>query len=967
MIRNIKNAAKFIPTLARELLLREQSAPERSQDRYLGGYLGGYLQNTIIFMPTARSALALEREIFIQNSLLHAKADMPVIVPTIIPLGNLAEHIPKLAMRLGFDLDEILPLKLCSFHQRLGYLSAIYDMLVADASDNMPGRSFRIALEIQRVLDDLNDSGVAISSLKTLVPDNFAKQWAFAIKTLLDVSNKWYSLQQNLGILDPLVYRNKLIEYFIRQFEKHQPDISIIAAGSTGSIKSTANLLRMINSQPKGEVILAGFNDALSREMLSALHPTDPQYAFKHLLEHLNDTTVAELASHGPTRHQVSGFAPETLTNETLSSRLSKIEIVEARNINEEARIICLMILDCIEARQPISIVTGDKELAELLHQQMLGYRVFIDSSHGTPLKKTRAGSLCLGVIEYLNDIDNQTKLVALLEHPDLTIEGDNDSHNRYKWQVNLALRKAGFGATIADVMAADESTKNIWHHFMQAILPMYNLRKGKHRLDVFITAHSQVLESLMQQRGEVSYATLGSFLEALKQAAQTFSIMDFREYKTLLSNLIGREVVRYSIAEEIADEQNIRIVHLYSPLESRLMTFTNVIIAGMNEGSFPALNDNEIWLSEGMRQKLGVSNNALIIGKSAHDFHSLLGADKIFITRSAKKGGSIQQKSRFLEQIELAFEQEGLSIPQGNWLCRVHESEQPPAVQPTTADVKIIRAMASPPLKFRPQKLSVTQVEKLIRDPYGLYAQKVMRLKDLDPLDAEPDLNDFGNIVHNAMDIYAKTFAPGTLETLMKRMYEIGDHLLKKSEINHTKLAFWWPRFKSVSTFLVMSDLERRRLGASVCSEISGEIEMQTPKGNSLIITAKADRVELLADGSATIIDFKTGKVPTQHEVNLGIACQLPLEALIMERGGFAAINAAQVTALEYWKVGTNKHNSKINHASRNSVPDLVDMCRDIIIKLIDYYADETNPYIAQPNPKYAPDYNVYSHLERM
>ena len=51
-------------------------------------------------------------------------------------------------------------------------------------------------------------------------------------------------------------------------------------------------------------------------------------------------------------------------------------------------------------------------------------------------------------------------------------------------------------------------------------------------------------------------------------------------------------------------------------------------------------------------------------------------------------------------------------------------------------------------------------------------------------------------------------------------------------------------------------------------------------------------------------LIDYKTGSLPSSGEVARGLAPQLPLEALMIERGGFAALGSGQVAGLDYWRL---------------------------------------------------------------
>src|SRR5439155_2916890 len=67
------------------------------------------------------------------------------------------------------------------------------------------------------------------------------------------------------------------------------------------------------------------------------------------------------------------------------------------------------------------------------------------------------------------------------------------------------------------------------------------------------------------------------------------------------------------------------------------------------------------------------------------------------------------------------------------------------------------------PPVAARPRRLSVTEIETWMRDPYAIYARHVLRLTALDPLDADPGAAERGRLVHSALDRFVKVH-PGAL-----------------------------------------------------------------------------------------------------------------------------------------------------------------------------------------------------------
>ena len=93
--------------------------------------------------------------------------------------------------------------------------------------------------------------------------------------------------------------------------------------------------------------------------------------------------------------------------------------------------------------------------------------------------------------------------------------------------------------------------------------------------------------------------------------------------------------------------------------------------------------------------------------------------------------------------------------------------------------------------------------------------------------------------------------------------------------------------------------------------------------------LRTRADRIERLADGRYAILDYKTGQVPTDKQVRIGLSPQLTLEAAILRGGGFGGIPAGgSVADLAYVALrggepaGEEMHRSISRTATPNAMP---------------------------------------------
>ena len=367
--------------------------------------------------------------------------------------------------------------------------------------------------------------------------------------------------------------------------------------------------------------------------------------------------------------------------------------------------------------------------------------------------------------------------------------------------------------------------------------------------------------------------------------------------------------------------------------------------------------------MSRPMRQAFGLPPPERRIGLAAHDFSQAFAASEVFLTRATRVEGTPTIPSRWLLRLENAMPGAPALLDggAGDWTAWQAALDRP------REPVRIPPPRPCPPVAARPRQLSATQIETLIRDPYAVYARHVLALRALDPIDADPGAADRGLFVHAALDEFLEKF-PGDLpDDALAALLELGREVLAREGLAHRPgvRAFWWPRFERAAAWFLDRERERRAGIDRTFAEISGAWEFDAPAG-PFRLTARADRIDLTRDGTATIVDYKTGTPPARRDVLSGAAPQLVLEAAIAEAGGFEGVPATPVSDLAYWRLGGGDPPGEIVSVG-GADPDLVSRVRDGIKALIADYDDPEMPYRAQPEPRLAPRYSDYLHLERL
>jgi ATP-dependent helicase/nuclease subunit B len=278
-------------------------------------------------------------------------------------------------------------------------------------------------------------------------------------------------------------------------------------------------------------------------------------------------------------------------------------------------------------------------------------------------------------------------------------------------------------------------------------------------------------------------------------------------------------------------------------------------------------------------------------------------------------------------------------------------------------------RPAPKPPFAARPKQLSVTEIEDWLRDPYTIYAKRVLKLAPIDAVDTPPGAADRGTVIHNSIGEFAKTYAQKMPDDPVAAMTEIGTrHFAPLSDYPEAR-AFWWPRFLRIAEWLARFEAKRRLKLSTFYAEIGGGIAI--PFGNEEFkLTVRADRIECLLDGRYAILDYKTGAPPTEPQVRTGLSPQLTLEAAILRKGGFKGIpTGASVGELAYVRLrgGAEAGEELAIKFKEGTADQHADHALARLTGLVARFADPEIPYFSLLHPMWTTHYGTYDHLARV
>ncbi|HSO41660.1 MAG TPA: double-strand break repair protein AddB, partial [Rhodospirillales bacterium] len=598
---------------------------------------------------------------------------------------------------------------------------------------------------------------------------------------------------------------------------------------------------------------------------------------------------------------------------------------------------------------------------------------VAVDDSAGVPLAKTPPGTFLRHTARMLVDALAPVTLLAALKHP---LAACGLTPAAFRWRVRRLERRVlrgprpapgleGLRAAV-DHAGGDALIRDTLERLDAATRPFLELLEaGEQRLAALSAAHLGVAEALAAAKGEAGARRLWAgeageqalaFATEVLEAAHDAPPVSIRAYPALLDELMAGRTVRprYDRHPRLA---------ILGPLEARLISADVVVLAGLNEGTWPARADASPWMSRPMMSAFGLPEPERRVGLSAHDLAQGFCAPEVYLTRAARVERTPTVPSRWLVRLENVVRGSDMK----EWLADGSRHLSWQALLDRPAEVRPVAPPAPcPSVAARPRMLSVTQIETWMRDPYSIYARYVLNLRRLEPLDADPSAADYGQFVHHALEAFISAFPSALPDDAEERLLALGRERLGAHEDRPSVLAFWWPRFTRIVRWFIEVERERRAGIAAMVGEVKGEILLAAPAG-PFKLTARADRIDTLRDGGLVIIDYKTGAVPKRKEVEAGFAPQLPLEAAIATGGGFSGVPPRPVTALEHWRL-----HGKIEGGDRCPVKtaDIGALAEEAIAgvaALVARFDLPGTPYPSRPRSSHAPKFSDYEHLARV
>ncbi|WP_181893324.1 double-strand break repair protein AddB [Falsiruegeria mediterranea] len=882
-------------------------------------------------------------------------------------LSRLPPAIPPLRRRL--QLTQLVS-RLLDQQPDLAARSSLYDL-----SDSLAD-----------LIDEMQGEGVPPQAIRDL--------------DVSDQSGHWHRTQQFIAIADQFIgadeldvqaRQRKVVENLIQRWEIAPPQHPIILAGSTGSRGTTLMLMEAIARLPQGALILPGFDfvqpasvwSGLDDALLSEDHP---QYRFRKLmrglkLEPKDIRPWTDSQAPSPARNRLVSLAlrPAPVTDAWMSEgaqltdlpeATKGITLVEAPSPRAEALAIALRLRQAAEDGQTAALITPDRMLTRQVSAALDRWSIIPDDSAGLPLQLSPPGRFLRHVAGlFVHRLDGEA-LLTLLKHPLCHMGGARGDHLRQTRDLELDLRRygppfpdiEGFQAFAARRLAGQVEIPPSWLTWLnncfvdQQVSKELSLAQWVERLRTLAEAISvgsaQNNDSNLWDKNNGQKAH--EVFRKLEEEAEHGGRMTARDFADLIGAILADEEIR----DRDTPHDHIMI---WGTLEARVHGADLLILGGLNEGSWPEAAKPDPWLNRQMRDAAGLLLPERRIGLSAHDFQQAVCAEEVWLTRATRSDDAETVASRWVNRLTNLLsglpDQGGPEVVKEMQARGQHWLDLSDALEETSAIAAATRPSPRPPVAARPRRMSVTEIKRLIRDPYAIYAKHVLRLKRLDPLVQAPDALLRGIVVHEVLEkfIAETTEHPETLTR--KAFLAKAGALLDELVAWPTARKLWLARIERIADAFLLSEQQRRALASPIAFEAKLKQRLD-PLDFELV--GRADRIDQDTRGDLYIYDYKTGAPPSAPQQSK-FDKQLLIEAAMAEEGGLEGMDPMQVAGAVFIGIG----------GSFKEVPAPLDKEPPAKVwaelrELIEAYFDTEQGYTARRMLHSDADVGDYDHLAR-
>ncbi|MFK7761028.1 MAG: PD-(D/E)XK nuclease family protein [Candidatus Midichloriaceae bacterium] len=655
----------------------------------------------------------------------------------------------------------------------------------------------------------------------------------------------------------------------------------------------------------------------------------------KHIYDFLNRNKIPIDSVHDISKLKpIDYFIPSIILNNIDEkfdqNLLTNVNILRGKNLNEEAKMIALVIREKLKmGKNNIIIQTKSYELAKKIENSLKFWNINTENLVSNAPNKSTYSHFFLLISLYLNTKKNDYLLLLdILKSNYCKI--DNKLINNFELKF---LRKLFYRDKISDYLIdLNNSEKNEFNTLQEIegkfLEKKILLKNSALTIQEYFKIHLELFYFLKNDSDNTEFDELLSLIEQKLEVFKNENSLNFDQYIKIIDKLLTSN-------EKSNNFKNSKSVIMLQTFETRNIQYDTIFFAGLNEGIFPDSNFDQNYFSAGFRQINNLKSIDSEMQFMEYDFISSFFNNDLILSCS-ESTNTKNQICRWLEKLLAIKNLNEKSIIFTEKYRKLLQNIYKLPIEKNT-DIEYARV----DIDQRPKKISVTGVEKLISNPYVYYAKYILKVSPLEKIAREAEKKEFGILLHDLI--------PKALSEKHKNLEEFNNYFstkfneyIKYKYVPYKISKFWYLRLGNIANAIHKNFYYEGEF--NYFNEKAGSFNLLF-KSRNIELFCIADRIEILQqENIAKIIDFKSGYIPNANEVAKGLYPQLPIEKYIFINNGFDInINNISNADLEYFDIS-----GKLENVEKQVVStDLIETEKGLKLLIEKFLCNETDFFI--------------------
>ncbi|MBI5451468.1 MAG: PD-(D/E)XK nuclease family protein [Gammaproteobacteria bacterium] len=574
-----------------------------------------------------------------------------------------------------------------------------------------------------------------------------------------------------------------------------------------------------------------------------------------------------------------------------------RITVYKGDNAEQEARAVDIQVRRWLQdGKHNIGIICEDRRLARRLRALLERAGITLQDRSGWALSTTRAAATLEAMLQTAEEDYAHLPLLDLLKSPYFVLEQspglslatvfqleqdiirrENIARGlqRYRQHIQFRQRRA------AQHTDQDAPLLKLLDLVESLCAPLTPFLTGRHPPARILSAMLCGLEtSGMLQRldNDPAGARLIEEIRLLQRSLIGRSLdMSWQEFRAWFGRAL--EKAHFIIG---ADPSPVQLLTLE---QSPLARFDAVIITSTDLTHLPGKVPPTPFFNDAVRRELGLPTSAVVHSHRLHHFLTLLSqATRLLMTWHQDSNSDDALPSPWLELIQtfhdlayktslLDHELRRLVLRHDSQICDRQAALPRPSLRPRPVPVA----------NELPDDMTASMYQNLVNCPYRFFAAHILKLRAPDRVREIMERADFGSRIHQVLQQFHSgpvSAVTADRTQLLQRLNAISRAVFSSDIEDNPEHRNWLNHWLECTPHYV--DWLLDCLADSAITKIESEISMiQTGDDSCGTLRGKIDRIDHTADG-ITIIDYKTGQLPSMPDIIAGENVQLPYYALL-------------------------------------------------------------------------------------